>query len=282
MTYTIVNDLAADSPHSYDELRAAYRAGTLGALLLPLTPKERVGAAAVIAERTGWELSRVQAKTAELVATAEAERALAEINDAVEQRRAALEAGQPEAAQAAHEAINRLIIATRAAGIYAGWDAARRCYALRATDRTGAEWDRDRIAQEQAGEQPFYNRKPEAWAALAAERSAEQAHATIERAAIFDALVAAYDAMRVAASDPDKVARAFDWLISQERYRLDTRGALLIPSESRAGVVYRVWVYCDCPAPRSCWHQIAAEMIGRANRASRPVPFAVESIADLA
>lgn len=98
---------------------------------------------------------------------------------------------------------------------------------------------------------------------------------TIARAEMFDQMVAAYDWAHTAGLwPPATVERAFDWLIQQETYTLDRGGALLIPSESRPGVVYRVWMLCSCPAPRGCWHLAAADIIGRARRALLDLPFA--------
>ena len=54
---TIISDLAADSPYTYEQLRDANKARTLAALLVLLTPQQRIGAAAVIAERRGVSIS---------------------------------------------------------------------------------------------------------------------------------------------------------------------------------------------------------------------------------
>jgi len=54
-------DLAADSPLSYAELRAANVDRTLAARLAAMTPRERVGAAALVADVMGRDLSNVLA-----------------------------------------------------------------------------------------------------------------------------------------------------------------------------------------------------------------------------
>lgn len=54
-----IADLAADSPLSYEQLHAAHKAGTLGATLAGLTSIQRVGVAAVVAERMGRDVSNV-------------------------------------------------------------------------------------------------------------------------------------------------------------------------------------------------------------------------------
>lgn len=58
-TTRTARDLAADSPLTYEQLHAAHKAGTLGAQLAALTPIQRVGAAAVVAERMGRDVSNV-------------------------------------------------------------------------------------------------------------------------------------------------------------------------------------------------------------------------------
>lgn len=54
---TTIADLAADSPLTYAQLAAANKARTLVTLLAGLTPAQRIGAAAVIAERRGVSIS---------------------------------------------------------------------------------------------------------------------------------------------------------------------------------------------------------------------------------
>lgn len=54
-----VADLAADSPLSYAELAELNRGRGLAARLAEMSPRERIGAAAVLAEATGRELSKV-------------------------------------------------------------------------------------------------------------------------------------------------------------------------------------------------------------------------------
>jgi hypothetical protein len=48
-----LKDLAYDSPLTYAQIRDAQRLGILGGLLNEMTPRERIGAAAVCSERTG-------------------------------------------------------------------------------------------------------------------------------------------------------------------------------------------------------------------------------------
>jgi hypothetical protein len=64
---TIAADLAADSPLSLDELRAANAARTLAGLLAAMTPKQRLGAAALLAESTGRDVSSLLALFGRLV-----------------------------------------------------------------------------------------------------------------------------------------------------------------------------------------------------------------------
>jgi len=64
MYHVTAYDLAVHSPLTYDELHAAHHSGALPELLRGLTPLERVGAAAVVAERMGKPLSEVQRRFA--------------------------------------------------------------------------------------------------------------------------------------------------------------------------------------------------------------------------
>lgn len=57
---TQIADIAADSPLSYEQMNQYKREGRLGAVLLAMTPKERIGAAAEVALRMGKSLSHVQ------------------------------------------------------------------------------------------------------------------------------------------------------------------------------------------------------------------------------
>lgn len=50
-------DFAADSPLTYEQLATANKARTLVAVLVRLTPQQRVAAAAVVAERRGISIS---------------------------------------------------------------------------------------------------------------------------------------------------------------------------------------------------------------------------------
>jgi hypothetical protein len=68
---TEVTDLAADSPFTYAQLATMHRSGTLAATLAALTPKQRVACAAVVAERTGKDVSDVQRRFARLLNDAE-------------------------------------------------------------------------------------------------------------------------------------------------------------------------------------------------------------------
>lgn len=54
---TTIADLAANSPLTYAELSAANHNRTLVTVLAALTPAQRVGAAAVVAERRGCSIS---------------------------------------------------------------------------------------------------------------------------------------------------------------------------------------------------------------------------------
>lgn len=99
----------------------------------------------------------------------------------------------------------------------------------------------------------------------------------IRRVDIFDAMVASVDTLRDLNFDRpariQRIERAFDWLIQQETYTLEC-DALVIPSESREGVIYHVARWCDCPAPdhTGCWHIDAASILGRAQRIERSRP----------
>lgn len=120
---------------------------------------------------------------------------------------------------------------------------------------------------------------------------------TIRRDEIFDALCNAVDAIR-ALNNPGKaysivegaarikrlerIDTAWDWILRQEIFTLEG-DTLLIPSQSRPGIVYRVNRWCDCPSAAhvGCWHIEAASLIGRAqrynqinrNRPAEAVPF---------
>lgn len=66
------NDFASDAPLSYDDLAAAHREGRLLALLAAMTPRQRVGSAALIAERRGLSVGEVLRRFARAQAEAEA------------------------------------------------------------------------------------------------------------------------------------------------------------------------------------------------------------------
>lgn len=68
---TTVSDLAGACPLSYAELAELNRAGALAARLAAMTPRERVGAAAVVAEATGREMTSILDRFARLIAEAE-------------------------------------------------------------------------------------------------------------------------------------------------------------------------------------------------------------------
>lgn len=60
-------DLAADSPMTYDELRELNARRALAPALAAMTPRERIGAAALVAEATGRDVSTVLARFHRLV-----------------------------------------------------------------------------------------------------------------------------------------------------------------------------------------------------------------------
>jgi hypothetical protein len=62
MTTAYAYDIAADAPRgeTYDTIKARKVNGTLGAWYAALTPRERVGVAALVAERTGAPISKAQ------------------------------------------------------------------------------------------------------------------------------------------------------------------------------------------------------------------------------
>lgn len=75
MSTTTIADLAANSPLTYAELSAANKARTLVTVLAELTPAQRVGAAAVVAERRGCSVGEALAVFGRLADEA-AERAM--------------------------------------------------------------------------------------------------------------------------------------------------------------------------------------------------------------
>jgi hypothetical protein len=60
-------DLAADSPLSYAQIRELNSRRELAPALAQMTPRERIGVAAVLAEHTGRDVSAVQALVARLM-----------------------------------------------------------------------------------------------------------------------------------------------------------------------------------------------------------------------
>jgi hypothetical protein len=67
-------DLAANAPADYDAIKARRADGTLGAWYASLAPRERVGVAALLAERSGKDVSAATRLLDKLAAEAETAR----------------------------------------------------------------------------------------------------------------------------------------------------------------------------------------------------------------
>ncbi len=98
----------------------------------------------------------------------------------------------------------------------------------------------------------------------------------LSRRVIFDALCQAADELRDYWRDvPRRVEAinvAWEWVMLQPVYHFNANGDLLVPSGSKAGVVYAVGHTCPCTAGRwgnHCKHATVADLIGRAVRIAR-------------